>query len=144
MAQAELAQLLYCSKPTSKFNISDVDDILAKCNKNNTARDVTGFLVFDGETFLQLLEGPPDSLQQILEKIKADSRHENIRVLVHEYTGSRHFGAWFMAYESIAGETAHFGGTVTKNLCRSLANELCRRPGLGAQTIGKFLKKIVF
>lgn len=144
MAKSELAQLLYCSRPTSKFNISDINDILAKCSKNNTARDVTGFLVFDGETFLQLLEGPPESLNEIFAKIRADQRHEDIRVLVHEATGSRHFGAWFMAYENVVGENVNFGGTVTKNLCRSLANELCKRPGMGPQTIGKFLKKIVF
>lgn len=144
MAQEELVQLLYCSTPTSKFSISDIDTILERCSKNNPARDVTGFLIFDGKTFVQLLEGPTDSVKEIIEKINGDERHENIRILVHEPTGSRHFGAWFMAYENIEGENAFFGGTVTKNLCRALARELSMRPGLGPQTIGKFLKKIVF
>lgn len=139
-----LVQLLYASAPTSSFNISDIDNILAACSRNNTEREVTGFLIYDGETFVQLLEGPPDAVETTIQKIKGDKRHENIRTLVYEPTHSRNFGSWFMAFENIEGEETHFGGNVTKPLCRALARELSLRPGMGPQTIGKFLKKIVF
>ena len=65
MALEQLTQLLYCSVPTEKFNISDIDDILTKCSRNNTRLKVTGVLVFDGKTFLQLLEGPPESIKEV-------------------------------------------------------------------------------
>jgi len=143
-APPPLRQLLYCSLPTGKFDAGGIDDILASCRKNNPPLNVTGFLVFDSKRFLQLPEGPADSISLLYAAIKRDHRHTDARVLIDAAAYSRHFASWFMAYQTVSGDNSIFGGSVTKNMCRAMAKELLFRDDLIAQTVGKFLKKIVF
>lgn len=51
-------RLLYASRlaPPHTFNI--FKSIIVAARTNNSANEITGALVFDGERFCQLLEGP--------------------------------------------------------------------------------------
>ena len=140
----ELRQLVYCSITTAAFHVGSINEILASAQKHNIAHSVTGFLIHSGNWFLQLLEGPTESIDLIyLKNISADPRHTSLRVLVDTPVYNRNFSAWFMAYQYMDGDRSIFGGTLNKSLCRSMSRELLLRPGEGVRLIGQYLKQIV-
>ncbi len=57
---------------------------------------MTGCLISGTNTYLQLLEGPDNSVDELYTKIKTDNRHENIDKLVEEVVETRLFKSWSM------------------------------------------------
>ena len=92
--------LLYASKTCldpERFN-DEVSDIVSKSIARNRALEVTGALLFTGAYFAQRLEGPAKSIDELMESISADKRHECIRVVDDGPLESRDFSNWNMAY----------------------------------------------
>lgn len=59
---------------------------------------VTGYLYFDNEVFLQVLEGLLPDIEMIYASILRDSRHEGVRTLLRQPIETRAFGEWAMGY----------------------------------------------
>ncbi len=93
-----LQQLLYVSAASKAISAEDVTDILAAGQRNNPARGITGILLFTGESFLQVLEGTPDVIDDIYRKISRDPRHSGALVLVRRSIARRAFPHWSMGY----------------------------------------------
>ena len=75
-----LIGMAYCSKPVS-FSFEQVNDILGVSRENNDKADITGALIYDNRTFLQALEGKPDDIRDVFDRISHDPRHTGIRLL---------------------------------------------------------------
>lgn len=99
-----LHQIVYVSKPTRSMALSEVRELLIKAQINNHFKDVTGMLLFDGESFLQVLEGPKDTVMALFEKIERDPRHTQFTSLVERQIPRRDFGDWSMGLAHIEGE----------------------------------------
>ena len=97
-----LYRLIYVSDTADYVDWDDLKDILAKSEKNNAALDVTGILVLSNNKFLQVLEGPINSLNELYAKILQDARHKNSRILSYTPIHERHFSAWSMKGVNIA------------------------------------------
>ena len=93
--QSQLKRVVYVSEKT---NVSDttLKNIIASSKKNNPEQDVTGCLLSGSNSFLQLLEGPKQTVDTLYLKISADSRHKNILKLNDEVIGDRLFSFWSM------------------------------------------------
>ncbi|MBP2198122.1 diguanylate phosphodiesterase [Pantoea cypripedii] len=87
-----LSTVLYRSHLCDHVPVKTLEDMVDKANKKNELSDVTGILLFDGLHFFQLLEGPPEAVQSIYERICKDARHENLVELLHDYAPARRFG----------------------------------------------------
>lgn len=74
-------QLVYISQSVRKMSPTDLSAIQETAKKNNAPLDVTGSLFYNGGWFLQVLEGPPSTLDDLYHKIELDPRHKNSRVL---------------------------------------------------------------
>jgi hypothetical protein len=100
MSSQNLHALLYVSNsrlpPADAF--SELQSIVQVSVANNGAREISGALMFTEENFLQYLEGPISSLQALLLALRADARHENLRLLLDRPTNERLFGSWALAY----------------------------------------------
>ena len=90
-----LKRVIYISEHKDYSN-QNLKNIIHSSQKNNPAKDVTGCLISGTDTYLQMLEGPGKSVDELYSKIKADSRHENIEMLVDESVESRLFKFWSM------------------------------------------------
>jgi hypothetical protein len=77
---------------------SVVDDIVAGSIKRNSARHITGALMFTGEHFAQILEGKAADVDAVMASILADPRHDDIIVMTQERIVERSFGDWTLAY----------------------------------------------
>ncbi len=93
-----IRQLCYISKATGQFEKSDLMELLAKARAANSVKDVTGFLVFDGDHFFQLLEGEDSAVEFIFKKIKNDPRHSNITLLMDSEAQDRLLADWSMQF----------------------------------------------
>lgn len=69
---------------------------MASAKRNNGMDGVSGILVFDGSTFLQVLEGPQDSVTAAFDRIQADPGHAAVTIISDHVVPERDFGYWSM------------------------------------------------
>ena len=93
-----LTQIFYSSQARHDLLDSDLDAILESARSNNERLGVTGVLILSDGVFFQAIEGEAEVLDELLERILADQRHENAKVFRREPIAERNFGEWRMAY----------------------------------------------
>ena len=90
--------LAYLSKAAPGLTEEDVGEILAASRRNNPKQRITGHLQCHAGYFFQVLEGPADSLDDLVARLMRDSRHSSLRVLFREKTTRRTFANWSMGF----------------------------------------------
>ena len=110
-------RLIYSSEATRDLPMPELERMLAQSRARNTMRDVTGVLVFVDGVFMQILEGEREAVDALMERIRRDERHRNLKVFHEETLAQRTFGAWRMAFVSPRAEEmatwAGLDGTTT-------------------------------
>jgi hypothetical protein len=101
----ELVHLSYCSHAQSPVEKDDMDLILEASQRNNRRDDITGLLTFSGEVFVQFLEGPPESIHRLMDRLQGDPRHSDIIILSEGSDHERIFAGWDM--ELVTRQEAH-------------------------------------
>jgi len=81
LAEPLLFQYFYASQLADDAGTAMVPAILAQVRRGNADRGITGVLVFDGQSFVQYLEGPALAVQALMSRIADDPRHTALRVL---------------------------------------------------------------
>jgi hypothetical protein len=109
----KLRSILYVSSSTIAADLVEttVKRIVAEAVACNLPLEVTGALLFTGEKFAQIMEGPSESLAILLERLVHDQHHRDIIVLEDVPIAKRRFGNWAMAY---AGPSAFVARTVDR------------------------------
>lgn len=92
-------QLVYVSRAREKMDTSSLDEILSLARTNNSARNITGMLLYHDGSFIQVLEGEQDDVENLYEKISQDSRHEDANVVLRTEVEERAFNQWSMGYK---------------------------------------------
>lgn len=101
-----LQQLIYLSSPSRPIREPDLVDILNASRANNPPLGITGMLIFGDNTFVQVLEGPPEAVSELYEKISRDPRHNNCRKFITRATPHRCFPSWSMGFCALAPDQA--------------------------------------
>lgn len=101
---ADLISLVYTSTAAAPFRETALAYLLAQSRADNGARDVTGMLLYRGERFIQVLEGPSDAVRRLAVTIGQDARHRDMRILVDESIDARRFADWTMGYRPLNGD----------------------------------------
>lgn len=91
-----MRQFVYISTAQPDLSQVDVANILSASERNNPEREITGFLLFNGRNFLQLVEGPETTLGALMHEIYQDKRHSGVAVLEDEPITQRACDAWTM------------------------------------------------
>ncbi len=76
-------------------------DILTVSRKNNSAKNLTGMLLYGEGTFVQVLEGEPEVIQQTYDAICKDTRHKDLIVITINDIDKRNFPDWSMGFRTI-------------------------------------------
>ena len=95
---ASLEHLVYLSKARPGLSAVDVRAILGSAQVKNRRRDVTGFLLYSGRHFVQVLEGRPAELDELVKALQTDDRHDELHVLDRRPIPHRRYGAWAMGF----------------------------------------------
>ncbi len=93
-----LFELIYQSRATEDISECELLDLLAKYRKANIQHDITGFLLYHNRTFIQVLEGPRCSVEQLYQNISSDELNTNVKLLWKSEIAERGFGEWTMAF----------------------------------------------
>ena len=91
-------ELLYVSNSVGDWHELRLERLLRECRELNDESQITGLLLFDGETFLQLIEGSRETVLNLYDSICKDPRHENVTAIAGGPVESRRFAQWSMAY----------------------------------------------
>ena len=96
-----MLSLIYVSTSVKLLNDEELLDILKVSRENNSGKDITGLLLYKGGNFMQVLEGPDESVEALYKKIEADPRHKDLTILSREQISTRQFPAWQMAFQNL-------------------------------------------
>ena len=77
----ELHEILYFSQLAPDQPTDVVGQIVARARARNAREGITALLVFDGMRFCQHIEGPRRNVLQLMERLEADPRHVQMRVV---------------------------------------------------------------
>lgn len=76
-----LDTFVYCSRAAEGVDDVEVGHIIERSQRSNTARDITGVLVFGSGVFFQWIEGPPAQVETLITSLHGDPRHYDIVML---------------------------------------------------------------
>ncbi|OUW17954.1 MAG: hypothetical protein CBD18_03565 [Opitutales bacterium TMED158] len=101
-------RLIYESKATpALLETHELNQLLSLASERNRLSGITGQLVLTGDHFLQALEGPTRYVNQLYNKIVADSRHTEIELISYQSIDAALFYDWTMRLidlKSLPGE----------------------------------------
>ncbi|MGW9019881.1 BLUF domain-containing protein [Leucobacter chromiiresistens] len=106
LPEGTLRSLVYSSEAVTRFYQDDLDQLLVQARQHNESVDITGILLYKNGQFIQFLEGPPESVDALMEAIRRDGRHTNVRILIDELTLERQFDEWTMGYHPMKNQTS--------------------------------------
>lgn len=90
-------QLIYKSHSVRDISIDFIEDILISASLFNDAHSITGLLLYNQNTFIQFIEGEPDHVNSLYDRIFRDRRHLDIQTLYTGYSDTRFYPFWSMA-----------------------------------------------
>ena len=92
-------QIVYYSEATKLFSEQEIIELLTKANQYNSARGITGCLVYANNKFIQLLEGEHDVVVELYEQIRKDPRHKNLLTVIEMSVSQKLFPSWGMGFK---------------------------------------------
>ncbi|MBD3305551.1 hypothetical protein GF339_04135 [candidate division KSB3 bacterium] len=95
-ATMSLYRLIYKSESATEVKWETVKDLLLTSQKNNAQLGITGLLLLSGRTFLQVIEGTADNVNDLYTNIVPDLRHKHPVILNYAPIHERHFSEWTM------------------------------------------------
>ena len=84
-----MIRIFYLAHTAVTISEAQVQDILVTSHRNNGQTGLTGVLVYTGDMFAQILEGPELAVLRLYVKIAADQRNFTITISPYRYTMSQ-------------------------------------------------------
>lgn len=100
----ELVHTVYVSHARTGLDAQALRDILAASVRHNDAAGITGFLLHGHGLFMQVLEGDAKAVEATMQRIIADSRHSQLRVLESGPIARREFSDWAMGFKDLSAD----------------------------------------
>jgi hypothetical protein len=106
MVEAPLHELIYSSAARQPFSADALKALLAKARAANAPLALTGLLLHENSSFLQVLEGSKDAVVSLFERLSLDPRHHRLVKIYEGDLEARRFGDWSMGFASITPRQA--------------------------------------
>ena len=119
-----MIHLIYISSATSWPSEDDLKGLLEQARGRNLSQNITGMLLYDNATYMQVLEGSEEDVHDIYHSILKDPRNNAHFKLLEEEISQRNFPDWSMGFrslescspEELPGFQDVFGGKLDKEL----------------------------
>lgn len=92
----QLVSLAYTSIVANDLDDDAVYALYKQSSANNALDGITGLLVFNGSTFVQIVQGSGRAIAHLIERLRRDERHHDFRMEEVELIDRRSFGGWDM------------------------------------------------
>lgn len=96
-----LISLIYASRSTEYFHEHEIPDLLQQVRIANAKQEFTGMLLYISGSFLQVLEGPPETIDAVFSRILRDKRHTQLTLIARESIPERAFEGWTMMHKTL-------------------------------------------
>lgn len=93
---ASLFTISYRSRSLLPKSGIGLEELVQKSRTKNLRLNVTGILLFDGEHFMQTIEGPHQATSELFRRIMFDDRHTDVIAFGIEFLPERWFPDWSM------------------------------------------------
>lgn len=100
-----MIHLIYVSSATSWPSAQDLTLLLAQSRSRNLRQNITGMLIYNNATYIQVLEGEPDDVHDIFASICRDPRNNGVVKLLDEDIAWRDFPEWSMGFKLLDAAT---------------------------------------
>jgi hypothetical protein len=92
--------IVYISTTSKILTDSELADMLRENYLHNRRANINGMLIYTEGSFIQVLEGPEESLSRTYQEIVQDKRHKNIIKLAEDKINVPNFSSWSMAFKA--------------------------------------------
>ena len=92
----KLTSVTYTSLARLDLQASDLEAIHRTAREKNALDGITGLLVFNGTHFLQIVEGAEDAIEDLVERLRKDPRHNGFEIRDRRKVDARSFPDWSM------------------------------------------------
>ena len=91
-----LKSLTYTSLAAIDLQAEDLEAIHRTARDINALEGVTGMLIYNGVHFLQVIEGAPNAIDDLVERLRRDPRHSGLEIRDEHDAKLRTFPGWSM------------------------------------------------
>jgi hypothetical protein len=98
----DLKSLTYTSVARPGLTDSDIATIHHIALDLNSLDGITGLLVFNGTSFLQVIEGAEDAINDLVVRLRKDPRHSEFKIEDERCIRDREFADWTMKLAHIS------------------------------------------
>ncbi len=99
-----LFELIYRSEASPDVSDDDLLNILSKARSFNAENNLTGCLLYNNRNFVQILEGEFNTLNELYNRIRKDSRHHDVITLHMKEIDNRAYPDWTMAFKALEAD----------------------------------------
>lgn len=92
----QLKTLTYTSRARLDLSDAELEQIHETARHLNALDGISGLLVFDGTRFLQIIEGSEAAIDDLVERLRRDTRHSAFEVRDERAVQKRSFSGWSM------------------------------------------------
>jgi hypothetical protein len=99
----DMLSITYLSSATELMTPRQLSEMLEAIRPRNTARGLTGLLLYSGGNIIQTLEGPDEVVLDTYAAIETDPRHSGIVEVLRDPIDARAFPDWSMGFSDVSG-----------------------------------------
>ena len=110
--------LIYLSSSVKPMNHDQLSTLLQQCRDNNQKNGITGMLLYQNGTFMQMLEGDKQVVLDLYDDITKDDRHTGFHKVLAGDIKERNFEDWSMGFFNMdkAGDLPKYRDYIEDNL----------------------------
>lgn len=95
---SKIKAIAYLSRSNKDFTPQDIDRLLLSARSYNRGHDITGVLLYNPGFFFQYIEGSPQDMALVYERITNATSHTIIMELYQDFTDKRYCADWHMGF----------------------------------------------
>jgi len=111
-----IKSLTYTSLARLDLTAEDLEAIHRTAREVNALEGVTGLLIFNGTHFLQIVEGVPQAVDDLVERLRRDPRHHHVEIRDAREISERSFPDWSMELVRVSASYFEARDTVSNRL----------------------------
>jgi hypothetical protein len=119
-----LKSLTYTSLARLDLQAGDLEAIHRTAREVNALEGITGLLIFNGTHFLQIIEGAPNAIDDLVERLRRDPRHHGFEVRDERPVEQRSFPDWSMELVRVSASYFEVKDTVSDRLPEGTASDV--------------------
>ncbi len=120
----QLHTLTYTSRASPGLTEDGLAAIHIAAKTLNALDGVTGLLIYNGSSFLQIIEGAEDAITDLVARLRADRRHHDFTVRDERTIQARSFPDWNMALATVPAEASAARRVLERRLPDSTAEPI--------------------